>query len=106
MKLGIVLYSNDPEIVYQAFRLCIFSLKKGDQVDVFLLAKGVECENIDTERYNVSDQIDEFLSLGGKLYSCTTCIKARGKEKMEVCPLSTMGDLYCIISESDRVLTF
>jgi len=48
MKLGLVIYSNDPETVWNAFRLGIFSLKKEDQVKVFLLAKGVECESLDT----------------------------------------------------------
>ena len=41
MKLGVVLYSNDPETVYQAFRLGIFALNRGDKVNMFLLAKGV-----------------------------------------------------------------
>ena len=37
MKLGIVVYSNDPETVFNAFRLGVFSLGKGDSVRVFLL---------------------------------------------------------------------
>ena len=45
MKLGIVLYSNDPETVWNVFRLGNFSLNKGDDVKMFLLAKGVECES-------------------------------------------------------------
>jgi len=44
MKLGIVLYSNDAENVFNAFRLGLFALKKSDDVTTFLLAKGVECE--------------------------------------------------------------
>jgi uncharacterized protein involved in oxidation of intracellular sulfur len=32
MKLGIVIYSNDPETVFNAFRLGVFSLGKGDSV--------------------------------------------------------------------------
>jgi uncharacterized protein involved in oxidation of intracellular sulfur len=43
MKLGIVIYSNDPETVWNAFRLGNFGLKEKDEVKVFLLAKGVEC---------------------------------------------------------------
>ncbi len=104
MKLGMVVYSNDPETVYQAFRLGLFALKKGDSVDVFFLAKGVECENLDTKEYNVTDQIKDFVKLGGKTYSCTSCLKIRGKGGSEMCPLSTMADLYRIITESDRVV--
>lgn len=105
MKLGMILYSNDPETVFQAFRLGIFALKKGDGVDVFLLAKGVECESLDTSQFNVSALIREFVNLGGRTYSCTSCLKIRGKEGTEICPLSTMADLYRIIAESDRVIT-
>jgi uncharacterized protein involved in oxidation of intracellular sulfur len=35
IKLGIVLYSNNPEVVFNAFRLGLFSLEKEDEVKVF-----------------------------------------------------------------------
>jgi uncharacterized protein involved in oxidation of intracellular sulfur len=44
MKIGIVIYSNDAETVWNAFRLGNFALKERDEVKVFLLAKGVEAE--------------------------------------------------------------
>ena len=105
MKFGIILYSNDPETVFQALRLGIFSLKQGDEVKMFLLAKGVECEDLDSEKFKITDQIREYLNLGGKTYSCTSCMKIRQKGATEVCPLSTMADLYRIIAESDKVIT-
>lgn len=43
MKLGIVIYSCDPETVWNAFRFGNHALKNGDAVKIFLLAKGVEC---------------------------------------------------------------
>lgn len=54
MKLGIVIYSNDPETVWNAFRLEVFSLKQKEKVKVFLLAKGVEYEYLDTGKFKVS----------------------------------------------------
>jgi uncharacterized protein involved in oxidation of intracellular sulfur len=105
MKFGIILYSNDPETVFQAFRLGIFSLKQGDEVKMFLLARGVECEDLDSEKFKITDQIREYLSLGGKTFSCTSCMKIRQKGATEVCPLSTMADLYRIIAESDKVVS-
>jgi uncharacterized protein involved in oxidation of intracellular sulfur len=45
MKIGLVTYSNDVEIVWNAFRLGNFALKEGDKVKVFLLAKEVEVES-------------------------------------------------------------
>ena len=47
MKIGLVTYSNDAEIVWNAFRLGNFALKDGDKVKAFLLAKEVEVESLD-----------------------------------------------------------
>ena len=49
MKIGLVIYSNDPETVWNALRLGNYSLKEGDDASVFFMAKGVECESIGTE---------------------------------------------------------
>ncbi|MCK4796588.1 MAG: DsrE family protein [Spirochaetes bacterium] len=106
MKLGIVIYSNESETVWNAFRLGVFSLKQGDSVKVFLLAKGVECESIDTDKFNVNEQIKLFISNGGKIFACGSCLKIRNSNGNEICPLSTMKDLYDIINESDKVVTF
>jgi uncharacterized protein involved in oxidation of intracellular sulfur len=64
MKLGLVIYSNDPETVWNAFRLGIFSLKKEDEVKVFLLAKGVECESLDTDIFNITKEMSGFIESG------------------------------------------
>ena len=106
MKLGIVIYSNDPETVWNAFRLANFSLKEGDGVKIFLLAKGVECESIDTDKFKVTEQMKLFVDNGGKILACGTCLKIRHSEGSETCPLSTMKDLYNIVKLSDKVITF
>lgn len=106
MKIGIVIYSDDPETVWNAFRYGNFALKENDQVKVFLLAKGVECESIDTEKFRVVEQMQSFIDNGGKILACGTCLKIRQRPGSEMCPLSTMKDLYSIIKESDRVVTF
>ena len=105
MKLGIVIYSNDPETVWNAFRLGVFSLKEKDKVKVFLLAKGVECESLDTDKFKVSQQIRAFVDNGGEILACGTCLKIRNSEGSEMCPLSTMNDLYRLIKESDKVIS-
>ena len=45
MKLGIIIYSTDAEVVFNAFRLANFSLKEKDEVRLFLLSSGVEYES-------------------------------------------------------------
>ena len=106
MKLGIVIYSNDAETVWNAFRLGVFALKKGDTVRVFLLAKGVECEAIDSNQFKVTEQMRAFIDGGGKIFACGTCLKIRHAEGSEICPISAMSELYEIVQESDKVLTF
>lgn len=106
MKLGVVIYSNDPETVWNAFRLAVFSLNKSDTVRVFLLAKGVECESLDTDSFKVTEQMKQFVESGGEILACGTCLKIRQSEGSEMCPLSTMEDLYNLIEESDRIVTF
>ncbi|MDO8339416.1 MAG: hypothetical protein Q7T16_02050 [Candidatus Burarchaeum sp.] len=41
MKIGIVIGTNEPEVVWNAFRFGNVSLKAGHEVKVFLLNKGV-----------------------------------------------------------------
>ena len=106
MKLGIVVYSTDPETVWNAFRLGVFSLKQGDTVSVFLLAKGVECEKLNTDKFNVTEQMQSLVDGGGNILACGTCLKLRGSSGSELCPLSTMKDLYELIRDSDKVVTF
>ncbi len=106
MKVGIVIYSNDPELVWNAFRFANFALKEGDEVKVFLLAKGVEAETIDTEDFKVTEQMRSFYEAGGEILACGTCFKIRQSEGSEMCPISTMKDLYELVRNSDKVVTF
>ncbi len=106
MKLGLIIYSNDPETVWNAFRFGNFALKEGDEVKVFLLAKGVECESLDTDKFKITKQIQSLVDRGGKIFACGTCLKIRQSKGSETCPLSTMKDLYNMVKESDKLVTF
>jgi uncharacterized protein involved in oxidation of intracellular sulfur len=105
MKLGIIIYSNDAENVWNAFRLGVFALKQNDSVKTFLLAKGVECESLDTDTFKVTDQMREYVNAGGEIFACGTCLKIRNCEGSKMCPLSTMQDLYDLIKDSDKVIS-
>ena len=106
MKLGIVIYSDHPETVWNAFRLANFSLNKKEQVKVFLMAKGVESESLGNDQFNIQEQMNKFLDAKGTLLACGTCIEIRKKDITELCPMSSMGDLYDIINESDKLISF
>jgi uncharacterized protein involved in oxidation of intracellular sulfur len=105
VKLGIVVYSTDAETVWNAFRLSIFALKQGDSVSAFLLANGVECEKFNTAPFNVKEMMQSFVDGGGRILACGTCLKLRDSQGSELCPLSTMKDLYELIHDCDKVLS-
>jgi len=106
MKIGIVIYSDNSETVWNAFRFGNFALKEGDEVKVFLLANGVECESLDTDNFKVTEQMKTLVDNGGEMFACGMCLKIRQSEGSEMCPLSTMKDLHEIVKECDKIVTF
>ncbi len=106
MKLGIVIGTNEPEIVWNAFRLGVTALKVSHEVKVFLINKGVEIEDLKDERYPVKEQANAFLENKGQILACGTCLKSREKGGSNICPVSSMKDLLKLVEESDKVLAF
>ncbi|HBR15887.1 MAG TPA: sulfur reduction protein DsrE [Candidatus Omnitrophica bacterium] len=106
MKIGIIISTNDAETCWNALRYANFATGQKDEVKVFLTGKGVECQQVSTDKFNTIEQAEMFLSSGGKLYACGTCIKSREQKESNLCPLSSMKDLYEIVKESDKVVTF
>ena len=106
MKIGIVIYSNDAETVWNAFRLANYSLSEGDSVSVFLLGKGVEAQTASTKDFDIKAKMADFSSSGGKIFACGTCLTLRHTEGSKLCPVSSLSDLYDIIKKSEKILTF
>ncbi len=105
-SLGMVIYSNDVETVWNAFRLANHSKNQGDTVQVFLLAKGVEVDNLVNENKDLKEQVEAFLENGGKIQGCGTCLKSRKNDEPQVCTFSSLADLYALIRKNKIVLTF
>ncbi len=106
MKLGIIISSNDAETIWNAFRFANLALRKQDEVKIFLIGGGVEAETLDMEKFRINAQIETFITSKGKIYICGTCLKLRNKEGSGICKLSTLEDMYDIIAESEKILTF
>jgi sulfur relay (sulfurtransferase) complex TusBCD TusD component (DsrE family) len=106
VKLGLVVSVVEPETVFNALRLANFSARQGDSVKVFLLGRGVELDQIQDGRFDVRAQARALLAAGGELLACGTCLKLRNSQGSELCPISTMKDLYELVRDSDRVVTF
>jgi uncharacterized protein involved in oxidation of intracellular sulfur len=106
MKIGIIISTNDTETCWNALRYANFCITQNDETIIFFMGKGVEYQKISTEKFNTIEQADKFLKADGKIYACGTCIKSREQEVTEMCPISTMKDMYEIVKESDKVITF
>lgn len=106
MKFAIIINSNDPETVWNAFRFGLKPLTRGDEVKVFLTGRGVEAEQLDTEQFEVTRMMKDFLEMGGSALCCGSCAEKIRGIKPKLCPIGGMNDMYQIIVESDRVLSF
>jgi uncharacterized protein involved in oxidation of intracellular sulfur len=105
MKLGMIITQTEPETVFNALRLALYSLQQGDQVRIFLSGKGVEIDHIEDAAFDVKSQAQKVVDAGGQFLACGTCLKLRKSEGSEICPLSTLKDHYEIVRDSDKVVT-
>ena len=106
MKIGVIISGNDAETCWNALRYANFCIGQKDTVKAFLVGKGVEYQKIGNEKFNTIEQAEKFIHGGGKILACGTCIKSRQQEGSEMCPINTMKDMYDIIKESNKVVTF
>jgi sulfur relay (sulfurtransferase) complex TusBCD TusD component (DsrE family) len=105
MKLGIIVTQTEPETVFNALRLALYSLQQKDQVRIFLSGKGVDIDKIEDSQFDVKGQAQKVLDAGGEFLACGACLKLRNSEGSEICPLSTLKDHYEVIRDSDKVIT-
>ena len=105
-SIGMVIYSNDTETVWNALRLANYSKNQGDTVRIFLLGKGVELDSMVKTDTDLKEQADKFLDSGGSILGCGTCLKSRNNKEPQVCTYSSLADLYALIRKNKIVLTF
>lgn len=111
MKIAVVISSNDSETVWNAFRFANTSLGHSNDVQVFLLGRGVEAPMVTTLQYDVDEQMNRFRNKGGQLIGCGVCCENRKDtmpslvEKLR-CEIGSMEQLYGLIAEADKVLNF
>ena len=105
-SIGMVIYSNDAETVWNALRLANYSKNQGDTVKIFLLGKGVELDSMVKTNNDLKEQADKFLDNGGRILGCGTCLRSRNNKEPQVCTYSSLADLYALIRKNKIVLTF
>jgi uncharacterized protein involved in oxidation of intracellular sulfur len=60
MNVLFIISSSDGETIYNAMRLANVGVKKGDDVSVFMLGKGVLFEQASTKEFNVMEQMNQY----------------------------------------------
>ena len=107
MKLVIILSTKHAETNWNVFRLANLAISKGDTVSVFLTGEGVEYHKDNSSQFNIKGQMDTFLqSKKAEIIACETCMDIRKQQDSKECPAGGIEDLYNLIAESDKVLTF
>ncbi len=60
MKTLFIISTDEGETIYNAMRLANVAVKKGDEVSVFMLGKGVLFEKSSNEQFNVMEEVNQF----------------------------------------------
>jgi len=105
-SIGMVVYSQDVETIWNALRLANFAVNSGDTVEIFLLGKGVVVDSLAKTNADIKKQTDTFLNSGGTIQGCGTCLRSRNNVNPQVCTMSSMSDLYAVIRKNKILLTF
>lgn len=105
-SMAIVISSADTETIWNALRFANFALGQKDTVRVFLIGKGVEAPKMNAKPFDVKKQLEMFKASGGQLFACGTCLEIRHEKGSELCPVSSMSDLYLLIRSSAKIITF
>ena len=106
MKIGIILETQVLEKAWNAFRFAITAKKQGHETKVFLMGEAVECKGLTHEKYNVDEQLNNFVNAGGEILACGTCLKSRQLNETDACPISTMIDCVNMVVWADKTVTF
>ncbi|MFA6778791.1 MAG: hypothetical protein WCU80_03275 [Paludibacteraceae bacterium] len=104
-SMGIIIYSNDIETVWNALRLANYSQEWGNAVTVYLLGKGVEVEGLMQTNNDIKEQMETFLSQNGVVLGCQTCFANRDQVS-KICKVACIQDLYETAKKNKVVLTF
>lgn len=60
MRALLIISTDDGESIYNAMRLANVGVKKGDEISVFMLGKGVLFEKSGTEAFDVMGEVNQF----------------------------------------------
>ncbi len=111
MKFLIIVSSNVPETVWNAFRFATTCLTYDNEVTLFLLGHGVEAPTLGTIKFDINEQIELFREQGGKIIGCGVCCESRKDTMPQLeeelsCEMGSMQQLYALSAEADKLVSF
>ncbi len=69
MRFLILISSDNPEVVWNAFRISNLILDQGDQASVFLNGPSVAYQKIDSQRFPIRKLAKDLVLKGGHLWA-------------------------------------
>jgi uncharacterized protein involved in oxidation of intracellular sulfur len=60
VRVLFIISTDDGETIYNAMRLANTGVKKGDEISVFMLGKGVAFETSGSEEFDVMGQLEQY----------------------------------------------
>jgi len=60
VRVLLIISTDDGESIYNAMRLANVGVKKGDEVSVFMLGKGILFEKSGSEAFDVMGEVNQF----------------------------------------------
>ena len=93
-------------------RIALQSIVEGNEATVILMEDGIYCgvqAQESKDFFNISELLENFLGMGGKVLVCGMCIKERGIPKeslLEGCEIIDLSKLVKAMAESDQTVFF
>ncbi len=106
MKIGVLISTDDPETLWNAFRFANLCLNEMNDVTIFLNSKAVAYESAGSEKFNIKELVKTFVLSEGKLLACGKCLGFRGLQENEFCGKGSQKDLYEMVVTGDKLICF
>ena len=105
MKNTLMVCSGDPEVVWNAFRMGNLMLEQMDDVTIFLNGSAVRYASLASVTFPLIELAKLFTLSEGVLLACGKLLDLHGVEA-GYHQRAKQTDLYQLIVESDRLVTF
>ena len=105
MKVAMIICQETPEVIWNAFRLANMMLEGMEDVSIFLNGPSVKYEQSDSEQFPLKELAKIFTLSEGQLFACGKLLELHGvKEGYH--KRGTQKNLYDLVKESDKIVTF